>query len=173
VAIVILLVGLWVGYRFLQDASRPMFHDRYSGWGPFAEWVLRPPTAGNNGDFAIVDQVLNLLVIAVPKTPLHDPMGFIRERTSAHAIFEWDAVHDKLIIERTTNTIIVTLPDGSIQTHPLQPSEALLLYESAKELRPDRRILCLAMIGAKEHAVSPGLGDFLKDCSAQLPVPCD
>jgi len=108
-----------------------MLHESYGagGHGLVSYWIRNTPLADRHGQWAWVDGADNLIVVQATGTA---------ERGRSHAMIggqsaarfrlgsAWDDArdHQYVTIPRTTNALIVILPDGRWQPFPLRPDQA-------------------------------------------------
>lgn len=137
-AALLVLGFVWVR-PWYKEHYRPMFWYLAHGERSFLNpWGFEFPTADEEGNFAVPDNTLNLLLLVVaPRQGVgrdfwNHAWGSLRSSANrSRAILQLDSSGSRPVqIDRTTDALIVILPDGSQSRAPLKCGEAMRMFQT-------------------------------------------
>jgi hypothetical protein len=147
-------------------ATRPLFHNRYA----WLAWRPSRPRIDDNGHMSLVDERLNLLLVAI----LYSPGGenslghkeqwqyawhsIISESTRNRTILRTAPGEDGIPIARQGDVAVIVLKDSTIEVS-LKSGEAVSLYNKM-DLEPfsnDFRLIVKALAGRENELYSETL----------------
>lgn len=113
---------------------RPMFHNFYAyhpdGRPPWPRWWMNPPLVDEYGHWGWADYDDNVLVIVATGVPSMSRFGAMRSGQKLSEFRVGDDREDQFVsVGRTTNQLVVILPDGSVGRFTLSDGDAHRYYE--------------------------------------------